>query len=554
MARLPPAQAVCNGDCGKKTNGRRAVAVKTEDKGKEKVAHRSAARVFTPVGRWQGSWGCADGPTRQGDSFVCRPNAFSSAAGEETVATLSCGIMAANAETMTTNAVANYGAGGGGSGRFVFAEELDFYLDMALNECQRWLEAVTRERFIDDDDFLYSLRYGTQLRQVVNRVLPDCFEWTAGVGCDDFGYGGVRRLASAEDREDWVAHLLLICWRRLRFAPEELFQPEDLDCAESSAAYFDNSRHDRPTDESPSTSLLRADADRLRRVCATIARLAVACAGDARIPRFDQSALEPLLAYHQSLYRSGRERPLCHPLDRPLRDVRQALRSAVDIICAEEETALRPVSPNSDEGIGTMVDCVNEKVSKYLAELPSCDQMSYGDAKSSRSNSPTMTRHRNYDAHIPTRLVTKTATSVAHNPLQFIAAKTNAIALSEQAKQQLQIVDEQKKLRTETLLVTHEEEETTWLSNLDQWRSKRKSVLRNKTSEEMSADHDHIDAEARSQQKLVRKFSEEPRFFGNNHSPDNPTVKVSEATATPSNDQGASLTTRGMRSIISVGR
>lgn len=44
-------------------------------------------------------------------------------------------IMAAAVKT-TTSPMANYGAGAG----VVFAEELDFYLDMALNECQRWLE------------------------------------------------------------------------------------------------------------------------------------------------------------------------------------------------------------------------------------------------------------------------------------------------------------------------------------------------------------------------------------------------------------------------------
>lgn len=45
-------------------------------------------------------------------------------------------IMAAAAVKTTTSPMANYGADAG----VVFAEELDFYLDMALNECQRWLE------------------------------------------------------------------------------------------------------------------------------------------------------------------------------------------------------------------------------------------------------------------------------------------------------------------------------------------------------------------------------------------------------------------------------
>lgn len=63
------------------------------------------------------------------------------------------------------------------------ADEVDFYVDMAMNECQRWLEVVSREPFLDSDDFLYSLRYGTQLRKfspfeftsrALNRVRP-CF-------------------------------------------------------------------------------------------------------------------------------------------------------------------------------------------------------------------------------------------------------------------------------------------------------------------------------------------------------------------------------------------
>lgn len=38
---------------------------------------------------------------------------------------------------------------------------------------------------------------------------------------------------------------------------------------------------------------------------------------------------------------------------------------------------------------------------------------------------------------------------VAHNPLQFVTAQTGAIALSEQAKQQVFISDQQKRIRNE---------------------------------------------------------------------------------------------------------
>ncbi|XP_003375899.1 hypothetical protein Tsp_00116 [Trichinella spiralis] len=35
--------------------------------------------------------------------------------------------------------------------------------------------ASTRERFLDDDDFIFSLRNGFQLRKIVNKLIPGSF-------------------------------------------------------------------------------------------------------------------------------------------------------------------------------------------------------------------------------------------------------------------------------------------------------------------------------------------------------------------------------------------
>ncbi|VDK31271.1 unnamed protein product, partial [Gongylonema pulchrum] len=67
---------------------------------------------------------------------------------------------------------------------------------------------------------------------------------------------------------------------------------------------------------------------------------------------------------------------------------------------------------------------------------------------------------------------------VAHNPLQFVAAHSAATALSEQAKQQLLITEQQKRIREELRKNMHsDEDETAWQSNLNSWLSKRKTAM-----------------------------------------------------------------------------
>ncbi|VDM91654.1 unnamed protein product, partial [Onchocerca ochengi] len=84
----------------------------------------------------------------------------------------------------------------------------------------------------------------------------------------------------------------------------------------------------------------------------------------------------------------------------------------------------------------------------------------------------------NNEQLIPTRQQLKLTSQVAHNPLQFVTAQSGATALCEQAKQQLIISDQQKRLRDEVRKNMHsDDDETGWQSNLDSWLSKRKTAI-----------------------------------------------------------------------------
>ncbi|MFH4976849.1 hypothetical protein AB6A40_003558 [Gnathostoma spinigerum] len=91
--------------------------------------------------------------------------------------------------------------------------------------------------FIDRDDILYSLRYGSHLRRVINTVLPDCFDLSPNrfenptrstrTVLQNAGLNEDIIEKYIED-EDWISQFLLICWKRLLIPPERLFHANDL--------------------------------------------------------------------------------------------------------------------------------------------------------------------------------------------------------------------------------------------------------------------------------------------------------------------------------------
>uniref|UniRef100_A0A0R3RJT3 DUF1752 domain-containing protein n=1 Tax=Elaeophora elaphi TaxID=1147741 RepID=A0A0R3RJT3_9BILA len=128
----------------------------------------------------------------------------------------------------------------------------------------------------------------------------------------------------------------------------------------------------------------------------------------------------------------------------------------------------------------------NYTVKKYLADLNSEysteDLSSYSaETNGSRSGPPYASERsmENSERLIPTRQQLKLTSQVAHNPLQFITAQSGATALCEQAKQQLIISDQQKRIRHEVRknMCNDDDDETGWQSNLDSWLSKRKTAI-----------------------------------------------------------------------------
>uniref|UniRef100_A0A8R1Y8Q1 DUF4757 domain-containing protein n=1 Tax=Onchocerca volvulus TaxID=6282 RepID=A0A8R1Y8Q1_ONCVO len=124
----------------------------------------------------------------------------------------------------------------------------------------------------------------------------------------------------------------------------------------------------------------------------------------------------------------------------------------------------------------------NYTVKKYLADLSSeysTEELSSYSAET--TSGPSFNSERsteNNEQLIPTRQQLKLTSQVAHNPLQFVTAQSGATALCEQAKQQLIISDQQKRLRDEVRKNMHsDDDETGWQSNLDSWLSKRKTAI-----------------------------------------------------------------------------
>uniref|UniRef100_A0A0N5AIS3 Lipoprotein n=1 Tax=Syphacia muris TaxID=451379 RepID=A0A0N5AIS3_9BILA len=71
--------------------------------------------------------------------------------------------------------------------------------------------------------------------------------------------------------------------------------------------------------------------------------------------------------------------------------------------------------------------------------------------------------------------------AAAYNPLQFITQQRSAaVELSEQARQQIEVVEQQKRIlegiaNRMPRQYTYDDDEASWQSNLDAWLSKRRA-------------------------------------------------------------------------------
>uniref|UniRef100_A0A915L1D0 Calponin-homology (CH) domain-containing protein n=1 Tax=Romanomermis culicivorax TaxID=13658 RepID=A0A915L1D0_ROMCU len=110
-------------------------------------------------------------------------------------------------------------------------EELEFYTDLAMNECQRWLEAVTREPFSEPDDFLLSLRKGRQLQKLLNLLIPGAISIQQQHHKNDAPHSPKQRQLhrSHSDNKTWITKFLYICRSSLGLKEHQLFRISDLD-------------------------------------------------------------------------------------------------------------------------------------------------------------------------------------------------------------------------------------------------------------------------------------------------------------------------------------
>uniref|UniRef100_A0A7E4UQL0 Uncharacterized protein n=1 Tax=Panagrellus redivivus TaxID=6233 RepID=A0A7E4UQL0_PANRE len=155
-----------------------------------------------------------------------------------------------------------------------FDETYKFYLELATFETQRWLQEITGEPNLDEDDLPKSLRESKQLRLLINILLRD----------EVFLFNEPSSTSAIFDRcrlryeyesliadDDWISQFLVIANVRLRIFPKYLFRHSDL-CPVDKGSKPQLSPQSQRSIESP---LRCPQQDALRRICVTVIKLAV---------------------------------------------------------------------------------------------------------------------------------------------------------------------------------------------------------------------------------------------------------------------------------------
>ncbi|KRZ76900.1 LIM and calponin homology domains-containing protein 1 [Trichinella papuae] len=367
-------------------------------------------------------------------------------------------------------------------------DELEFYIDMAINETQRWLEASTRERFLDDDDFIFSLRNGFQLRKIVNKLIPGSFHIE-----DD-----VERLDKTKKQnlpdgfskicEPWIETFVCLCVSKLGIPEKNLFHISDFE------EHFYNSIR-------CSDGTCQENQSRICRVVVTVYELALLCEASRCYtgPRIDRTAVEPLVAYYiADHYMNTMDSKKNKKLEQDNDSV--ANNPATNEITESEESGYDssvkglmnhnkiPLAPKS---LPTTVNqLVHEKVTKYLTEQVVIaegneDQMSecqFSDTL--RSLSP------DDFSPPPSSAGTSYCTSREHgyhgivrkNPYQFLSSSPPYCSLKEERElwkmnqMKLEKYNEQKSKRTKIDLK--------WVDQFNIWKEKRRAKFESSHSAE----------------------------------------------------------------------
>ncbi|KAL1237538.1 LIM and calponin [Trichinella spiralis] len=358
-------------------------------------------------------------------------------------------------------------------------DELEFYIDMAINETQRWLEASTRERFLDDDDFIFSLRNGFQLRKIVNKLIPGSFYIE-----DDVEHLDEMKKQNLPDgfskiSEPWIQTFFCLCVSKLGIPEGNLFHITDFE------EHLYNSIR-------CSDGTCQENQSRICRVVVTVYELALLCEKSTRYtgPRIDRTAVEPLVAYYvENRYINTMDSKQNKKLEQDNDSV--ANNPATNEITESEESGYDssvkglmnhskvPLAPKSLPAAVNQL--VHEKVRKYLTEQVVIgerneDQMSecqFSDTL--RSLSP-----EDYSPP-PSSAGTSYCTSRDHhyygmvqkNPYQFLSSSPPHCSLKEYRRlwkmneMKMRKYNEQKSKRTKI--------DMKWVDQFNLWKEKRRA-------------------------------------------------------------------------------
>lgn len=363
-------------------------------------------------------------------------------------------------------------------------EEMDFFTEMALHETERWMEAVTRQKFQYPDDPRKSLENGVLLCEMLN-----CLKAGSVKKINHFS----TPLAGLDN----INIFLEVCRNTFGLTDAQLFDAGDLEDLSQRAI----------ADES--NQLKEENDRRLRNVAVTIYWLGrVATASNFEGPQLDFNAFSGLFEHHHvnlipektSVYSSYWENKrlqsnhttkpgIIHEERTPKdHDDQHAGDSSYESIGSKGSDDTHSVGSgdgmlvNSDMySLQSSTSSLNKANKVYSGNLendmyhstPNIYQASHRSSPSVDSaDGMSVGGHSRQSSgstdNYPTRSIIQRSTSVSVDPLQFVKPKENALA--KQAEHQLKIAIENREAKVPVSIESEED----WQSNLKSWKTRRR--------------------------------------------------------------------------------
>lgn len=383
-------------------------------------------------------------------------------------------------------------------------EEMDFFTEMALHETERWMEAVTRQKFQHPDDPRKSLESGVLLCELLN-----CLKTGSVKKINQFS----TPLAGLDN----INIFLEICRNTFGLTDAQLFDAGDLEDLSQRAI----------ADES--NQLKEENDRRLRNVAVTIYWLGrVASASNFEGPQLDFNAFSGLFEHHHvnlipektSVYSSYWE-------NKGLQSNHSPKSGTIHEVNTSRDNDDQHAGDSSYESIGSKGSDDSQSIGSVDGMLDKSDMYHLGGSMTSLNktnkvysgnlendmyqSSPNIYQgsHRSSPSvdsadgmsvgghsrqssgsteNYPTRTNAQRASSISVDPLQYVKPKENALA--KKAEQQLKIATENK----EAKVIPSLEKEEDWQNQLKSWKTRRRQSY-----------HQSIDLEEAEKKEPVKR-------------------------------------------------